>query len=224
MVRGQRRFDLACSSAAPRRRSTPKPLGRLALGRAGSRRCPVRDMMRAASCASAGRSCSARGLLRHLLMQRGPRPRFRNSESSSFVLLRAVLLSSPSVAVELRLARGRCPAMKVSKMAFGRPAARPVRCPRRCASTRGPAAPAGAAPARPSGLRHEVHPHRQRGAAAFLAWAERALLVEADPGRRDQLGIEAAEPRVAAIVGRAGLAGEIAALQLQRARGRCRAG
>ena len=35
-----------------------------------------------------------------------------------------------------------------------------------------------------------------------------------------RFGVEAAEPRVAAIVGRAGLAGEVAALEHQRARGR----
>src|SRR5262245_48763933 len=66
-------------------------------------------------------------------------------------------------------------------------------------------------------LRHEIDPHWQRGAAAFLTRTERALLIETDPRGADQRRVEAAEPGVATVVGRAGLAGDVTALELQRA-------
>src|SRR6185503_18699021 len=54
------------------------------------------------------------------------------------------------------------------------------------------------------------------GARAFLAAAERPLLVEADPGRRDEVGVEAGEPGVTALLRRAGFAREIAASERTR--------
>src|SRR5690606_811319 len=43
-------------------------------------------------------------------------------------------------------------------------------------------------------LRHELDPHRNRGHAALLVAAERAVLVEADPRDRDDVSREAGEP------------------------------
>ena len=45
-------------------------------------------------------------------------------------------------------------------------------------------------------LAHEVHPDRHGASAAFLAFAERALLVEAHPHRGHQIRVEAVEPGV----------------------------
>src|SRR6187551_3570682 len=59
------------------------------------------------------------------------------------------------------------------------------------------------------GIAHEVLPRRQRNAAADLAIAKWRQIVEPDPGRGNEVGVEAAEPRIALIVRRAGLAGEI---------------
>src|SRR6056297_3770525 len=56
---------------------------------------------------------------------------------------------------------------------------------------------------------HEVDPDRQRRARTLLAGPQRLVLVEAHPGDGDQVGVEAAEPGVAAIVGGAGLAVQI---------------
>ena len=56
------------------------------------------------------------------------------------------------------------------------------------------------------------------------SFAERTLLVEADPGRGDDVRVEADEPGIAAVVGRAGLAGEIAAARATWRPAPCRAG
>ena len=58
---------------------------------------------------------------------------------------------------------------------------------------------------------HEADPDRQRRDAAGLVGAERLRLVEADPRHADHRRVEAAEPRVDVLVGRAGLAGEVLA-------------
>ena len=64
---------------------------------------------------------------------------------------------------------------------------------------------------------HEIEPHRQGGAAAFLVVAERAFLVETDPRGCDQVGIEADKPRVAVVAGRARLASHVAPTERLRA-------
>ena len=56
---------------------------------------------------------------------------------------------------------------------------------------------------------HEIDPHRQGRVPAFLVVAERSLLVEPDPRGGDEVRIEADEPRVAAVAGGAGLAGDV---------------
>ena len=63
--------------------------------------------------------------------------------------------------------------------------------------------------------RMKFDPDRYRGPAAFLALAERPLLIEPDPDGGDDVAIEAVEPGVARLVGGAGLAGDVAALQRQ---------
>ena len=70
----------------------------------------------------------------------------------------------------------------------------------------------------PQGSSHVVDPDRQRDASARLVLAERLGLVESNPGDADQIGLVAAEPSVHEIVGRAGLAGEVAPSELADAR------
>src|SRR5690606_8597621 len=66
---------------------------------------------------------------------------------------------------------------------------------------------------------HVVDPDRQGGGAAGFAAAEVFRLVETDPGDGDDLRVVAAEPGVDIVVGGAGLAGEVAALELEGAGG-----
>ena len=67
-------------------------------------------------------------------------------------------------------------------------------------------------------LRHVRDPDRKRRVGARLVGAERPRLVEADPRDPDHVRVVAAEPRVDVLVGRAGLAGEVGAIERQRAR------
>ena len=62
-------------------------------------------------------------------------------------------------------------------------------------------------------LAHEINPHRQRRACAFLVRPERSLLVEPDPGGRNEIRVEAGEPGVPAVVRRSGLAGDVLAAE-----------
>src|SRR5882672_2802462 len=62
-------------------------------------------------------------------------------------------------------------------------------------------------------LEHEVRPGRHRRAATFLAGAERAFVVESDPYRRDEIRREAAEPRIVMIVRGPGLASQVSAAE-----------
>ena len=55
---------------------------------------------------------------------------------------------------------------------------------------------------------HDVDPDRERGLGAGLVVADRLLLIEADPDADRDVRIEADEPRVGVVVGRAGLAAE----------------
>src|SRR5262245_23858525 len=68
-------------------------------------------------------------------------------------------------------------------------------------------------------LGHEINPHWQCRASAFLTSAERTLLIESHPRRADERSIEAAEPDIASVVAGSCLACDI--VTLQHARPRC---
>ena len=55
---------------------------------------------------------------------------------------------------------------------------------------------------------HHLHPDRQRGFGAGHVAADRALLIEADPDADRDVRIEADEPGIGVVVGRAGLAAD----------------
>ena len=72
-------------------------------------------------------------------------------------------------------------------------------------------------------LVHEEYPGRERRARALLALAQRAILIEAGPDGRHDVAVEAREPGVVRIVGGAGLAGDVVAIERRARAARCRA-
>ena len=168
---------------------------------------PCSRMIRAASSATAWRSRSARGL--GLRLTAGPA---RRSIRRSIADTTPSPPSSPSN--DAARASGTWPSRNASNTAPAAPTdvGWPVERLTHMRTTPGGSGSAvlGAVAQR---LLHEGHPHRQRRPAAFLAFAERAFLVEADPGRRCDVAVEADEPRVAPVAGGAGLAGEVVAAE-----------
>ncbi len=62
-------------------------------------------------------------------------------------------------------------------------------------------------------LVHEVGPGGYRHTSPLFAVAQRAILIEPGPHGRDEIAVEAIEPSVVMIIGRARLAADIVAIE-----------